>query len=73
MKPTNVPYVQAEVRIVYGMDENGEQVISTSYTADGVDDSLPDYFTGLIMFEVGKINFLQRHNIFVPGDPHASD
>lgn len=63
MKDTTVPFVQAEVRIVYGMDEDGQQVIATSYTADGVDDSVPDYFTGLTMFEVGKIDFVRRHRI----------
>lgn len=63
MKDTTVPFVQAEVRIVYGIDEDGQQVIATSYTADGVDDSVPDYFTGLTIFEVGKIDFLRRHGI----------
>lgn len=65
MKETYVPFVQAECRIIYGIDEKGEQVISTTYTADGVDDSVPDYFTGLIMLEVAKINFLQRHGLMM--------
>jgi hypothetical protein len=68
VKPTHVPFVQAEVRIIYGVDEDGKQVISTTYSADGVDDLVPDYFTGLTMFEVGKINFLQRHGIIVSED-----
>lgn len=63
MKPTDVPFVQAEVRIIYGVDHDGSQVITTTYTADGVDDTVPDYFTGLTMFEVGKIDFLRRHRI----------
>lgn len=63
MKDTSVPFVQAEVRIIYGMDEDGQQIIATTYTADGVDDSVPDYFTGLTMFEVAKIDFLRRHKI----------
>lgn len=60
--------VTAEVRVVYGMNEDGEQVIATTYTADGVDDSVPDYFTGVLMFEIGKLDFLRRHQIFAPGD-----
>ena len=63
MKETDVPFVQAELRIIYGIDDKGEQIVSTTYTADGVDDSVPDYFTGLIMLEVAKINFLQRHGV----------
>ena len=65
MKKTHVPFVQAEVRIIYGVDDDGRQVISTTYEADGIEDSIPDYFTGLTMFEVAKINFLQRHGIIV--------
>lgn len=65
MKDSDVPFRQAEVRIIYGMDEDGGQVISTTYEADGVDDAVPDYFTGLTMFEVAKIDFLQRHGIIV--------
>ncbi len=65
MKPSEVPFIQAEVRIIYGVDADGQQVISTTYEADGVEDSVPDYFTGLTMFEVAKINFLQRHGIIV--------
>ena len=63
MRESNIPFVQAEVRIIYGMDEHGQQVITTTYTADGVDDAAPDYFTGLTMFEVGKIDFLRRCQI----------
>lgn len=55
--------MQAEIRLVYGMDEDGQQVIATTYCADGVDDSVPDYFTGLMMFEVGKIDFLRSLGI----------
>ncbi|MFN3005128.1 hypothetical protein [Mycolicibacterium wolinskyi] len=65
-----MPFVQAEVRIIYGMDDDGRQVIATTYTADGVDDSVPDYFTGLTMFEVAKIDFLRRHGI-IGADPSA--
>lgn len=68
MKPTEIAMVTAEIRLVYGMNENGEQVIATSYSADGVDESTPDYFTGILMFEIGKLDFLRRHNIFAPGD-----
>ena len=65
MKETKIPFVQAELRIIYGIDEAGEQIISTTYTADGVDDSVPDYFTGLTMLEVAKHNFLQRHGLMM--------
>lgn len=63
MKDSTVPFRQAECRIVYGIDAEGEQVISTTYETDGIEDSVPDYFTGLVMFEAAKINFLQRHGI----------
>lgn len=56
---------QAEIRLIYGIDENGEQVASYTYTADGVIDSVPDYFTGLTLFEAGKIDFLRRHGRIV--------
>lgn len=69
MKESEVPFRQAEVRIIYGVNNAGEQVISTTYEADGVEDSVPDYFTGLTMFEVAKINFLQRHGIIVSERP----
>lgn len=67
MKPTNVPYVMAEIRIVYGIDENGSQVTTTTYAADGIDDAIPDLFTGSIMLKLGELDFLQRHNIFAAG------
>lgn len=63
MKPTTVPFAQAEIRIVYGIDENGQQVVATTYTADGVEDSVPDFFAGVTMIEIAKIDFLHRHGI----------
>lgn len=69
MKPSRLPLIQAEVRIIYGVDEDGAQVISTTYEADGVEDSVPTYFDGLTMFEVAKIDFLQRHGIIVSDRP----
>lgn len=63
MEDSEVPFIQAEIRIIYGMNEDGQQIITTTYEADGIDDTVPDYFTGLTMFEVAKIDFLQRHGI----------
>lgn len=63
MKESSLARVQAEVRISYGIDEDGKQCITTNYTAEGVDDCVPNYFDGLTMFEVAKIDFLQRHKI----------
>lgn len=63
MEKSDLPIVQAEVRIIYGIDSDGAQCTSTTFTADGLAGHIPDYFTGLIMFETGKINFLQRCGI----------
>lgn len=63
MKPPSIPFVQGQVLISYGMDEQGAQVITTAYTADGVDDQCPDFFTGLTMLEVAKLDFLTRHGL----------
>lgn len=63
MKPSDVPFAQAEVRIVYGIDHDGGQVVTTTYTADGVDDACPDLFTGVTMLELAKLDFLGRHGI----------
>lgn len=64
MRETTVPFVQAEVRVLYGINNAGEQVVTTTYCTDGEDDSVPDYFTGLLMLEVAKVDFLRRHNVF---------
>lgn len=63
MKASDVPFQQAELRVVYGVDNDGAQVVSTTYEADGIDDAVPDFFTGLTMLEVAKLDFLQRHGI----------
>jgi hypothetical protein len=63
MKDSTVPYRQAVIRIVYGMNEDGEQIIATAYEADGEDEAVPDFFTGLCMFEVAKLDFLRRHGV----------
>lgn len=70
MRETNLPIVQAEMRVLYGVDENGKQVVSTTYVADGVDDSIPDYFTGIVMLETAKIDFLQRHGVICSCEHH---
>lgn len=66
MKPSNLPFIQAELRVIYGIDEQGEQVITTTYCADGEEDCVPDYFTGVMMIEVARNNFLQRHGLMAP-------
>lgn len=63
VKPSDVPFAQAEIRIIYGIDENGEQIVATTYTADGVDDAVPDFFAGITMLEIAKLDFLHRHKI----------
>jgi len=74
VKPTDVPIVEAEIRIIYGIDDDGTQVISTSYAVDGEDDWLPPYFTGLVMFEDAKIDFLQQLGIMmIPREDEADE
>lgn len=63
MQDSKVPYKQAEIRIVYGIDENGEQVVAATYSADGVDDAAPDFFAGITMLKIAELDFLTRHGI----------
>ena len=63
MEASKVPFQQAEIRIIYGIDDNGEQVVATTYEADGKEGSVPDFFAGITMLEIAKIDFLTRHGI----------
>lgn len=63
MKPSEIPFQEGEIRIVYGIDESGKQVVATTYTAKGVEDSIPDLFSGITMLELAKLDFLGRHGI----------
>lgn len=69
MEPSSVPFQQAEIRIVYGIDEVGNQIVATTYVADGVDDSVPDFFAGVTMLEIAKLDFLSRHGLI--NNPHT--
>lgn len=68
MKESGIPFQQAEMRIIYGIDEDGSQVVATTYLTNGVEDSAPDFFTGVTMLEIAKIDFLTRHGILTPDE-----
>lgn len=70
MKESEVAAVQSELRIIYGIDNDGQQVVSTTYCTDGEDDATPDYFTGIVMLETAKIDFLHRHGVMCSRDDH---
>ncbi|ANA86811.1 hypothetical protein SEA_CUCURBITA_134 [Gordonia phage Cucurbita] len=62
--------VTNEIRIVYGIGEEGEPMYACGYARDGEFGQLPDTLTGLGMIKALELDYLERRGIIHGFDPY---